>query len=42
MYGYGYDLETSKIRKYNSGSHEFVLKVEFNKSLMKNYQDSFK
>ena len=29
--GYGYDLETTKLRKYNSGSHELFLRFEFNK-----------
>jgi type IX secretion system PorP/SprF family membrane protein len=26
--GYGYDLETTKLRHYNSGSHEFFLRFE--------------
>ena len=26
--GYGYDLETTKLRKYNSGSHEIFLRFE--------------
>jgi type IX secretion system PorP/SprF family membrane protein len=26
--GYGYDLETTKLRKYNSGSHEIFLRYE--------------
>ena len=26
--GYGYDLETTKLRKYNSGSHEVFLRYE--------------
>ena len=30
--GYGYDLETTKLRRYNSGSHEIFLRFElFNK-----------
>jgi hypothetical protein len=30
--GYGYDLETTKLRNYNSGSHEVFLRFElFNK-----------
>jgi hypothetical protein len=30
--GYGYDLETTKLRRYNSGSHEVFLRFElFNK-----------
>lgn len=29
--GYGYDLETTKLRNYNSGSHELFLRFEFNK-----------
>lgn len=30
--GYGYDLETTKLKKYNSGSHEIFLRFElFNK-----------
>ena len=27
--GYGYDLETSKLANYNSGSHEIFLRYEF-------------
>ncbi|OXB03355.1 hypothetical protein B0A81_18670 [Flavobacterium plurextorum] len=27
--GYGYDSETTKLRKYNSGSHEIFLRFEF-------------
>lgn len=27
--GYGYDAETTRIRKYNSGSHEIFLRYEF-------------
>ncbi|RZJ72926.1 type IX secretion system membrane protein PorP/SprF [Flavobacterium sp.] len=27
--GYGYDLETTKLRNYNSGSHEIFLRYEF-------------
>lgn len=27
--GYGYDMETTKLRNYNSGSHEFFLRYEF-------------
>jgi len=27
--GYGYDLETTKLRNYNSGSHEVFLRYEF-------------
>jgi type IX secretion system PorP/SprF family membrane protein len=31
--GYGYDLETTKLRNYNSGSHEIFLRLElFNKN----------
>ena len=26
--GYGYDLETTKLRHYNSGSHEVFLRFE--------------
>ena len=26
--GYGYDLETTKLKKYNSGSHEVFLRYE--------------
>ena len=26
--GYGYDLETTKLRRYNSGSHEIFLRFE--------------
>ena len=26
--GYGYDMETTKLRKYNSGSHEVFLRFE--------------
>jgi type IX secretion system PorP/SprF family membrane protein len=30
--GYGYDMETTKLRHYNSGSHEIFLRFElFNK-----------
>ncbi len=29
--GYGYDLETTKLKNYNSGSHELFLRYEFNK-----------
>lgn len=29
--GYGYDMETTKLRNYNSGSHEIFLRYEFNK-----------
>jgi hypothetical protein len=30
--GYGYDLETTKLANYNSGSHEIFLRYElFNK-----------
>ncbi len=29
--GYGYDLETTKLRRYNSGSHEVFLRFELNK-----------
>ena len=31
--GYGYDLETTKLANYNSGSHEIFLRYE----LFKNY-----
>jgi type IX secretion system PorP/SprF family membrane protein len=27
--GYGYDHETTQLRKYNSGSHEIFLRFEF-------------
>jgi len=27
--GYGYDLETTRLRNYNSGSHEIFLRYEF-------------
>ena len=27
--GYGYDLETTKLRNFNSGSHEFFIRYEF-------------
>jgi type IX secretion system PorP/SprF family membrane protein len=27
--GYGYDLETTRLRNYNSGSHEFFIRYEF-------------
>lgn len=27
--GYGYDMETTKLKKYNSGSHEIFLRYEF-------------
>ncbi|MNU05425.1 hypothetical protein D3C72_2502250 [compost metagenome] len=27
--GYGYDHETTNLRKYNSGSHEIFLRFEF-------------
>lgn len=30
--GYGYDLETTKLSKYNSGSHEIFLRYEFFKN----------
>lgn len=30
--GYGYDLETTRLRNYNSGSHEIFLRYEFYKS----------
>lgn len=30
--GYGYDLETTKLAKYNSGSHEIFLRYEFFKN----------
>jgi hypothetical protein len=26
--GYGYDLETTRLRRYNSGSHEVFLRFE--------------
>lgn len=29
--GYGYDLETTKLRRYNSGSHELFLRFELSK-----------
>lgn len=29
--GYGYDLETTRLNNYNSGSHELFLRYEFNK-----------
>lgn len=29
--GYAYDMETTKLNNYNSGSHEFFLRYEFNK-----------
>lgn len=29
--GYGYDLETTELNNYNSGSHELFLRFEFNK-----------
>lgn len=32
--GYGYDLETTKLNNYNSGSHELFLRYEFNKISM--------
>ncbi len=33
--GYGYDLETTKLRKYNSGSHEIFLRFELFKRYSK-------
>jgi type IX secretion system PorP/SprF family membrane protein len=30
--GYGYDLESTKLNRYNSGSHELFLRFEFNKT----------
>ena len=30
--GYGYDLETTKLANYNSGSHEIFLRFEFFKN----------
>jgi hypothetical protein len=27
--GYGYDHETTQLRKYNSGSHEIFLRFDF-------------
>jgi hypothetical protein len=29
--GYGYDRETTKLQRYNSGSHEIFLRYEFAK-----------
>ena len=30
--GYGYDLETTKLANYNSGSHEIFLRFELSKN----------
>ena len=33
--GYGYDFETTELRKYNSGSHEIFLRYELLKTYKK-------
>lgn len=35
MIGYAYDMETTRLKNYNSGSHEFYLRFE----LIRNYKD---
>ena len=35
--GYGYDLETTKLRNYNSGSHEIFLRYEFFNNYKQDY-----
>jgi len=36
---YSYDVVISKLRQYNSGSHELILFIEFNKKRNQYYQD---
>jgi hypothetical protein len=33
--GYSFDLTTSKIRKYSSGTHEIMMGYDFGKDLIK-------
>lgn len=35
LIGYSYDMETTKLANYNSGSHEFFIRYEFFKSSLK-------